>query len=238
MTGLDAHTEQIIMLAWSRILGLGDTALDTASPDERIEAGHSDVRAVSLVQLFGRTALYGPPELLTAARRIPDEELALESRLLEIARAHYPGARILGEAHLLYCEEPPEIEGSDRISVSFEAEHVRQLISRAPADDVARSGLGDAEWTAAVVRDSTGEVLAAAGREAWQEILGHIGILTHPDHRGLGLGRFAAAVATEEAFVNGLIPQWRAAGESPGSLRMAVSLGFAQAGHQTTVTLD
>lgn len=226
------------MLAWSRILGLEDTALEAGTPGERMEAGHGDAGAVSLVQLFGRTVLYGPPEVLAAARRIPDEELALESRLLKVARAHYPGARILGEAHLLYCEEPPEIEGSERISVSFEAEHVRQLISLAPADDVARSGLEDAEWTAAVVRDSTGEVLAASGREVWQEVLGHIGILTHPEHRGLGLGRFAAAVATEEAFVDGLIPQWRAAGESPGSLRMAISLGFAQAGHQTTVTLD
>lgn len=238
MTGLVDHTGKIIMLAWSRILGLEDTALDGASPGERIEAGHSDAGAVSLVQLLGRTVLYGPPEVVAAARRIPEEELALESRLLDVTRAHYRGARILGEADLLYCEQPPEIEGSDRVSVSFEADHVSQLTSRAPADDVALSGLEDAEWTAAVVRESTGEVLAAAGREVWQGVLGHIGILTHPDHRGLGLGRFAAAVATEEAFVDGLIPQWRAAAESPGSLRMAISLGFSHAGHQTTVTLD
>lgn len=237
MTGLNAHTEQIIMLAWSRILGLEDTALDSGNDGERIEAEHRDARTVSLVQLFGRTVLYGPPEVIAAARRVPEEELALESRLLDVTRTHHPGARILGEAHLLYCEEPPEIEGSDRVSVSFAPEHAQQLTGRAPADDAARSGLAEAEWTAAVVRESTGEVLAAAGREVWQGVLGHIGVLTHPDHRGLGLGRFAAAVATEEAFVDGLIPQWRAAAESPGSLRMAISLGFTQAGHQTTVAL-
>lgn len=238
MTGLDAHTEQIIMLAWSRILGLEDTALNAAFRGDRIEAEHSEASAVSLVQLFERTVLYGPPEILSAARRIPEEELALESRLLDLARTYHPGARSLGEAHLLYCEDVPEIKGSDRISVSFEAEYVRQLISHAPADDVTRSGLEKAEWTAAMVRNSSGQVLAASGCEVWQEVLGHIGILTRPDHRGLGLGRFAAAVATENAFVEGLIPQWRAAAESPGSLRMALSLGYTQVGHQTTVSLN
>lgn len=238
MTGLDDHTEQIIMLAWSRILGLQDGALAAATPGERIEAGNDDAAAVSLVQLFGRTALYGPPEVLAAARRVPDEELALESRLLGIVSEHRRGARMLGEAHLLYCEEPPEIQGSEKVSVSFEAEHIRQLSSRCPADDVALSGIQQAEWTVAVVAEATGEVMAAAGRDTWQEVLGHIGVLTQPDHRGLGLGRFAAAVAVEEAFVEGLVPQWRAAAESPGSLRMAISLGFTQAGHQTTVTLD
>lgn len=238
MTGLTAHTEQIVMLAWSRILGLADTALESATPGERIEAINPEAEAVSLVQLFGRTVLYGPPEVVKSARPIPEEELALESRLLALTRTNYPGARILGEAHLLYCEEPPEIEGSDLVSVSFDPEHVRQLEGHCPADDAARAGLQDAEWAAAVVRDSTSEVLAAAGRDVWQRVLGHIGVLTHPQHRGLGLGRFAAAVATEEAFVDGLIPQWRAAAESPGSLRMALSLGFSQAGQQTTVILN
>lgn len=238
MTGLDTQTEQVILLAWSRILGLDDMALIGSSDGQRIEAENDDAAAVSLVQICGRTVLYGPGPLLEAARGIPDEELALESRLLDLARAHYPGARILGEAHLLYCEEPPQIQGSDRVSVSFDPEHVQLLTSRSPADDVARSGLEDSAWTAAVVRDDTGEVMAAAGRNIWQEVLGHLGVLTHPDHRGLGLGRFAAAVAVEEAFVDGLIPQWRAAAESPGSLRLAISLGFSEAGHQTTVTLD
>ena len=181
--------------------------------------------------------MHGQPEVLRAARGVAAEELALETRLLEIARATAPGARSLGEAHLLFCEEPPEIEGSDRVSISFDAEHVHQLTTDSPADDVALSGLERARWTAAVVRADTGQVVAAAGCEVWQQVLGHIGVLTRPGHRGLGLGRYAAAVAVEEAFTDGLIPQWRAAAESPGSLRMAISLGFVQAGHQTTVSL-
>lgn len=238
MTGLDAHTEQIIMLAWSRILGLDDGELESASRQERIEAANDDAKAVSLVQLFGRTVLYGPPDVLADARQYHDEVLALESRLLALTRASHPGARMLGEAHLLYCEEPPEVEGSDSVAVSFDPKHARELASRSPADEVARSGLQEAEWTAALVREATGEVMAAASREVWQEVLGHIGILTHPERRGLGLGRFAAAVAVEEAFTEGLIPQWRAAAEEPASLRMAISLGFTPAGQQTTVALS
>lgn len=238
MNGLHAHTEQIIMLAWSRMLGLSDAGLQKAAPDERLESPDDDAAAVTLVELFGRTVLYGPPQVLEAARDVPAEELALESRLLEISRGVSAGARILGEAHLLFCEEPPEIVGSDQVSVSFDAAHVQQLTSLSPADDVALSGLERARWAAAVVRQETDEVLAAAGVEIWQQVLGHVGVLTHPEHRGLGLGRFASAVAVEEAFTEGLIPQWRAAGESPGSLRMAISLGFVQAGHQTTVSLE
>lgn len=235
--GLEAHTQQIIMLAWSRILGLPDTGLQEADPAVRVEAPDDGAAAVTLVELFGRTVLYGPPAVLKAARGIPEEELALETRLLDVARSAASGARILGEAHLLFCEEPPEIQGSDLVSVSFDVEHVHQLTTQSPADDVALSGLERARWTAALVREETGQVMAAAGCEVWQQVLGHIGVLTHPGHRGLGLGRFAAAVATEEAFTDGLIPQWRAAAESPGSLRLAISLGYLQAGHQTTVAL-
>ncbi|MGO1192251.1 MAG: GNAT family N-acetyltransferase [Nesterenkonia sp.] len=237
MTQLETHTEQIIMLAWSRILGLDDDGLQTAEPGIRVEAPDDDAGAVTLVELFGRTVLYGPAGVLAAARDVPAEELALETTLLDICRTATPGARILGEAHLLFCEEPPQIEGSDHVSISFDAEHVRQLTTQSPADDVALSGLEQARWTAAVVREDTASTVAAAGVEVWQQVLGHIGVLTDPQHRGLGLGRFAAAVAAEEAFTDGLIPQWRAAAESPGSLRMALSLGFAHAGHQTTVAL-
>lgn len=234
---LEPHTEQIIMLAWSRILGLDDDGLQTAEPGARVESPDDGAAAVTLVELFGRTVLYGPPQVLEAARGVPDEELALETRLLQVCRTVSAGARALGEAHLLFCEEPPEIEGSEQVSVSFDAEHIRQLTAQSPADDVVLSGVEQARWTAAVVREDTAQTVAAAGVEVWQQVLGHIGVLTDPQHRGFGLGRFAAAVAVEEAFTDGLIPQWRAAAEAPASLRMAISLGFTRAGHQTTVTL-
>lgn len=234
---LSPHTEQIIMLAWSRILGLADTGIQDAEPGSRVEVSSDQAGDVSAVELFGRTVLFGPPEVVQAARSFQDEELALETRLLELARAAFPGARILGEAHLLFCEEPPVVEGSERVAVSFDADYVHQLTSQSPADDVALSGLERARWTAAVVREDIGQVVAAAGCEVWQQVLGQLGVLTHPAHRGLGLGRFAAAVAADEAFTEGLIPQWRAAADSPGSLRLAISLGFVRAGHQTTVVL-
>ncbi|TLP79954.1 GNAT family N-acetyltransferase [Nesterenkonia sphaerica] len=237
MTSLDAHTEHIILLAWSRALGLDDMTLASSLSAERIEAVAEGTQTLSLVQVLGRTALSGPKDLVRAARDVPDEELALETGLLEIARPHFPGARILGEAQLLYCEEPPELQGSDLVSVSHDPQHLRQLIERSPADDVTRSGVARAPWSASLVREDTGEVVAAAGRTIQHDFLGDIGVLTHPSHRGVGLARFAAAVAVEEAFADGLIPQWRAAGEAPGSLRLAITLGFAPAGHQTTVAL-
>src|SRR5690625_211924 len=106
MPGLEPHTAQIIMLAWSRILGLDDDGLQSAEPGVRVEAPDDDANAVTLVQLFGRTVLFGPSEVLAAAREVPDEELALETSLLQVCRSVSAGARAVGEAHLLFCEEP------------------------------------------------------------------------------------------------------------------------------------
>ena len=111
------------------------------------------------------------------------------------------------------------------------------LISKLEGRGIEVSSAGLGALVGKPVDTTAAQVMAAAGCEVWQQVLGHIGVLTHPGHRGLGLGRFAAAVATEEAFTDGLIPQWRAAAESPGSLRLAISLGYLQAGHQTTVAL-
>lgn len=86
--------------------------------------------------------------------------------------------------------------------------------------------------------EDTGTVLGAAGRELWAGMLGHLGVLTVPQQRRGGVGLHLAVVAAEEAFTEGLIPQWRARTESLGSLRIAAALGFSPAGAQITVVFD
>ncbi|GAA1181635.1 GNAT family N-acetyltransferase [Nesterenkonia xinjiangensis] len=244
---LTEQTRQIVKLAWSRMLRLEDTDLDLGDPSVRVEAVEDDAAAVTFVRLFDRTVIFGPSEVVGDARRLDDDLLAQERTLLDLVRAHHGGARALGAAQLFYCEEPPQVSPPSGVAVSFEPEHVAELMAACPADDVAGSGLADAVWAATLVADRASpqdpqiaeeQVLSAAGREVWQQMIAQLGVLSHPEHRGRGHGRCIAAVAMEEAFVDGLIPQWRAALENPSSRRAAIRLGFTLAGSQTTVVLE
>ena len=228
------HTRSIIALAWSRMIGLGDEELLAAGSHHEVTT--ADGSEVAFLRLFDHTVLSGPAEILRHARRLDAAELADERRLLEISRRHAPGARSLGAAHLLYAEEPPTLDAAQRGAVSFDPGHVRAALAASPADDVAASGITEAPWRAALVDEDTGTVLGAAGRELWAGMLGQLGVLTVPQRRRTGVGLHLAAVAAEEAFTEGLVPQWRAHTESIGSLRIAAALGFSPAGSQTTVT--
>lgn len=267
---LTEQTQSIIQLVWSRMLKLADDRIESAPAGSRIEAGEDGAGALMLVRLFDRTVLYGPPELLARARGLPDAQLVQESTLLDVARQHDVSARSLGQAELLYGDQasytglaPLHPEGT---VVSHESEHLDALLTHSPADDVALSGLREAEWAATLVTEQHGQPgvhrgasaeaegqsgndaaaagfwghlpLAGAGWEVWHHMLGHIGVLTPPQHRMRGYAASIASVAVQEALDEGLIPQWRAALSSPGSARLARSLSFVPAGSQTTVVLS
>lgn len=219
------------------MLGLDDEEL-LGGAGPRREVSTEDGSAVTFVRIFEHTVLSGPAQVLRDARRFEDDELADERRLLEISRRHAEGARSLGAAQLLYAEEPPVLDAAQRGAVSFDPAHVQAVLAASPADDVQAAGIADAPWRAALVHEDTATVLGAAGRELWAGMLAHLGILTVPDQRRSGVGRALAAVEAEEAFTEGLIPQWRARTESIGSLRIAAALGFSPSGSQTTVVFD
>lgn len=219
------------------MIGLGDEEL-LGGAGPRREVSTTDGSPVTFLRLFDHTVLSGPAEVLREARRFDDVELADERRLLEVARRHAGGARSLGAARLLYAEEPPVLALAPRGAVSFDPAHVQAALAASPADDVQAAGIADAPWRAALVEEDTATVLGAAAHELWAGMLAHLGVLTVPDQRRSGVGRALAAVAAEEAFTEGLIPQWRARTESIASLRIAAALGFSPAGSQTTVAFD
>lgn len=233
---LEDHTRSIIALAWSRMLGLDDEELLGAG--DRHQVITADGAAVTFLRLFDHTVLSGPAEVLSQACRLDDADLADERRLLEIARRHAMSARSQGTARLLYAEEPPTLDAAQRGAVSFDPAHVSAVLAASPADDVRASGIAEAPWRAALVDEDTGTAAGAAGRDLWAGMLAHLGVLTVPAQRRAGIGLHLAAVAAEEAFTEGLVPQWRARSESIGSLRIATALGFSPAGSQTTVVFD
>ncbi|QCU77439.1 GNAT family N-acetyltransferase [Citricoccus sp. SGAir0253] len=247
---VNSHTRQIIELAWARILGLPDGAITeaTAAGGRRIEVptddggtGGEDEHIATFVRLYGASVLYGPRWLIEAARDVDDEVLSLESTLIRLGAGQ--SARSLGEAVLYYADDVPEIERSGSVAVSFEAEDARALEAACPADDVAEVGLSGLDATFTLVPDDgsgtrTGEPVAGAGYEEWQGLIGHLGVLVRPDVRRHGLGAYAGAIAMEEAFTEGLVPQWRAGMGHRASQHLADALGFELAGSQTTVLFN
>lgn len=234
---LDDHVLGLVRWAWCRELGLPEGSLDDPSDRSRLEvAGPAD--AVVVLQLAGATALRAPADVLGAARDLPDEVLALESTLLRLTARHAP--RSLGEADLLYAAEAPEISPSSSVAVSDAPEHAARLTALCPADDVHAADLGPAPLTL-VPDDGHGEALgdplAGAGHTVWQGLLARMGILTVPEHRVRGLGTYAAAVAAERAFLDGLVPEARVRTQDRAGQAIAMALGFARAGSLTRIEL-
>ena len=71
-----------------------------------------------------------------------------------------------------------------------------------------------------------GELVAVAGFDVWEGLLAHLAVVTHPNHRGHGYGQIVVSQATERAFADGLLPQYRTSDAWPWSVALAQDLGF------------
>ncbi|MCG7409944.1 GNAT family N-acetyltransferase [Paenibacillus sp. ACRRX] len=70
--------------------------------------------------------------------------------------------------------------------------------------------------------------------------LGHpyveVDIATHPEFRGLGLGRIAAAAFIQHSWRQGLMPRWECNIDNKSSMRLAEKLSFSHANAYTVIT--
>lgn len=240
---LSPHLRQLIALAWARTMGVPDDVLLAAlSAGTRLEvpAPAEHGAAVVWLRAAGLEALVAPEPVLAAARGLSPEELALESVLLRLCAPWSP--RSAGEQTLLHLEEPPEIAPSDTVAVSDDPDHALALAAQCPADDVAAAALPTLAATHTLVRDrrSAGlpdRPLATAGHAVAGGLLADVRVLVRPDVRGHGLGAYAAAVAAQEAWDAGLVPQASVPVAQDGALRLALAVGFVPTGSVTRVEL-
>jgi predicted GNAT family acetyltransferase len=75
-----------------------------------------------------------------------------------------------------------------------------------------------------------GEIVAAAGYEIWGGEIAHIGVVTHPRHRGNGLGRTVVSAIAMHGLEKGLLLQYRTLYSNVPSMRIAKSLAFEEYG--------
>jgi hypothetical protein len=229
---VEANTEAIVRLAWARILGLPDDAL--TDPAERMVTRTSD-ELIMFVRLWQHEVLVGPSGFLDRVRGSSSDELADGSQLLAAGRSW--GGRLLGQATLAFRDAYVVLEGLETVTVTDDPAAVLDLEKACPPDDVAEVGLAEMS-RALVTLDELDQPTAGAGFAEWEQIIGHLGVLTPPGFRRRGFGLLAAALATNEALDLGLVPQWRSRIENSASRRTAARLGFLEVGTQTTVLLS
>ncbi len=228
---MDANTEAIIRLAWSRVLGLPDDAL-TEPADEVVT--RPDEARVSYVRLWDHRVLIGPPWALTLAPALAEDDSGVVGALLTASAGH--GGRLLGQAALSFADTYVPGAHLETVVVTDDPAAVADLEASCPPDDVTEVGLA-AMGRALVTLDELDRPTAGAGYQEWQGIVGHLGVLTPPAFRRQGFGQVAAAIATNDALDEGLVPQWRARTENHASRAMAARLGYVEVGSQTTVLL-
>ena len=228
---VDPNTEAIIRLAWARILGLPDDALDTPATDVLTR---TDDSVISYVRLWDHRVLIGPLWAHSLAPALAQDDAGVATTLLTAAADH--GGRLLGRAHLAFTDTYVPGPHLETAVVTDDRAAVVDLEASCPPDDVTEVGLAGMA-RALVTLDELDRPTAGAGYEEWQGIVAHLGVLTPPPFRRQGHGLTAAGIATNDALDAGLVPQWRVRTENRASRRVAARLGFREVGTQTTVLL-
>ena len=228
---MEANTEAIVRLAWARVLRLPDDAL--SEPVDGLITRPSD-ELIMFVRLWQHEVLVGPSNFLDRVRGTDSDEFVDGSRLLAMS-SRWRG-RLLGQTTLAFRDEYLAFEALATVSVTDDPAAVQDLEKACPPDDVAEVGLGGMS-RALVTLDELDRPAAGAGYAEWEKIIAHLGVLTPPEFRRRGCGSVAAALATNEALDNGLVPQWRSRIENNASRSTAARLGFDEIGSQTTVLL-
>ncbi|MFF4194346.1 GNAT family N-acetyltransferase [Nonomuraea sp. NPDC001831] len=146
---------------------------------------------------------------------------------------------VLGPATLAYVDAEefvPCHAGAEVERLAVGDRDVGGLLAAVSEQDADESGLAEVGSAVWVVRAEGGEVVAAAGYQAWSDMAAHVSVLTAEGFRGRGLARTVASAAVADALGAGLLPQWRARPEA--SRRVARALGFRELGSQVSLRVE
>ena len=218
---------------WAGFLGVPRSRLRPPRPFAVPHAAElGDYRGV-YVQAFGGAPLVSlPMDLLVPLGQAVAE--AASQGLEEDAdrwRAVLGGRvdRLVGPAAIAYADA-----GTFR-GLSIAAE-MRPLAEKdRPALDALRDSMpaeawdeggGEYDGTTVFGAFADGVLAARAGYEVWGGRIANLGVVTHPAHRGRGLGAAVFASAARAALEAGLVAQHRALQSNTHSMRIARRLGF------------
>ncbi|WP_267641452.1 GNAT family N-acetyltransferase [Haloarchaeobius amylolyticus] len=224
---LDPGTEHELRSYWAAELGVTADAF----ADEGVTVGASAGADIELLAGDGSLVVGAPESLVPELRNRREELGALDlsdpDAIREVVASLASISEVHGPAFLGYTDES-----------SFDpVESGARLLTRVdrPAFDRFREAVPDSDWDAGgpeFVPDRTvglfheDRLVAAAGCEVWDDRIAHIGVVTHPAHRGEGNGRAVVSRATEQALAADLLAQYRTLDAWPWSVALAEGLGF------------
>jgi ribosomal protein S18 acetylase RimI-like enzyme len=145
--------------------------------------------------------------------------------------------RVVGPAFIGYADGATFVGGDEagaRALGDADGDAVAAL--RDACEPVAWEQGGPSPATATAVGVFRGGALAAlASYELWGDRIAHIGIITHPAHRGRGLGKAAVCAMSRIALARGLVAQYRTLCANTPSMAIARALGFQR--YATTLSI-
>jgi ribosomal protein S18 acetylase RimI-like enzyme len=236
------RTRERIDEFWAQFLGCAPRPLSANDVTVMAHAGLGDYRGVYLLRRGDAVVLSVPAAfadlLREAVRGLRAAEVA-EASFLTRALASAAG-EVIGPTYLGYADGSSFVaRGSDRVRLLGPAdlpalERLREAVAR---EEWERGNLDPARPPIWGILESD-SLLAAAGYETLLGSVAHLGVVTHPRHRGEGLGRAVASAAAERALERELILQWQTSEENRPALRIAERLGFERYASSLTVELD
>lgn len=240
---MDAHTADVVRLAWSRGLGLGDDAALAAGRPRAIVATDDD-GPVEFVQVFGAEALRGPAALIGPVAALGAPAFADGTALAALREAAPAGGagramRIRAREALGYRDHYSPRAAGPLPTVSHAPHDAARVLDACPADDAAAVAGdltggpgGDPDGPPPfTLLDGDGPV-ALAGYRTVHHLLADVRVITAAHARRRGHARTVGALAADDALDAGLICQARIPAGSAGAGALARALGFAASGHR------
>jgi GNAT superfamily N-acetyltransferase len=233
---------QAVTAFWAAYLGCRRNQL--------FRAGTAVVRnGPGLANYRGATAFYRPPACVlavpadwhehTTARLADQPAVAVFDPA--VLRQVFGAAveRVIGPAWLGYADRgdfhPSDPMGTRRLG-GHDLPALRELAAACGPTAWAHSGIDPARPP--VYGCYAGRTLAAAGMlEPWGERLLHVGIVTHPAHRGRGYGTATVSAMTADGLAEGRVVQYRTLQANLPSVAIASKLGFQRFAHTLAVRL-
>ena len=236
---LEFGTRAIIALSWAREFSVPDSGLQPDRAPVSLFVPSSGTAHVQVLHLGDHQVVRAPEEFLPLLREAGDQRFVDDRALLGLLHSSglAPSIRSLGVDALTYLDAPFEIVDSGHITVSVDAEDLAELRGNSPRDDASSTELSGLDQCFVLFSDTREDPVAGAGYWAPGGLLADTTVLTVPGLRGHGLGRYAAALAVDDALSEGLVPQARIKEGQDAANALATSLGFEMVGSLMTLKL-
>lgn len=181
--------------------------------------------------------LIGPEEAVASAAQHTDDELSRRGFLAEKLQGRGHGPVILSFAG----DIGTTLDRHDPL-ISHDLDHVLALEALCAPDDVLAAELTRKRSWFTLLSDNepadTAPPLSGAAYLEWEGVLADVGVLTAPAARRQGNGQVVARLVTNDAFDEGMIPQWRTNAENTAARRLASGLGYEEWGVFVTVDIS